>query len=109
MPCIQCSDGHWECGEDPRELCQGVWGPARLGSSREAQVVSKGSASGGLEAVPPDSGGWTKLGEFVAAFEVHYRIGFDGKPVVRIDHKTQRQHRPLPANNEHLGSGSRDE
>ena len=30
------------------------------------------------------SGNWIKVGEFVARFEVQYRFGHDGKPVVKI-------------------------
>jgi hypothetical protein len=107
MPCIQCSDGHWECGEDPRELCQN-FRLYSMSAPDAPEAAPKMSPAGGPQGVSTGAGGWTKLGEFVAAFEVHYRIGFDGKPVVRIEPKMQRQQRPRPVNSEPLGSGSKD-
>ncbi len=101
MPCKECADGHWECGEDPSELCQGV------GEEYQRRMMSQ-AAQGG-ETMPASSGGWTKLGEFVTRFEVFYRMGYDGKPVVRIEPKIHRPQRSRAVNNGPVGSGSRDE
>ena len=80
MPCIQCPDGHWECGEDPSELCQGGGGfrqHSMISAPEGREVISKTSQVN-------TSGNWIKVGEFVARFEVQYRFGHDGKPVVKI-------------------------
>jgi hypothetical protein len=77
MPCRECPDGHWECGEDRSELCQGNGG-FRQRSVTVAEDHDVTRASGNT------SGDWIKIGEFTARFAVHYRIGYDAKPVVKI-------------------------
>jgi hypothetical protein len=91
MPCEECPDGHWECGEDPSELCQD---PFRLYSmmaqSPGAAAMSNNPQAGGAHVIPAAPGDWTKVGEFIARFEVYYAWGHDGKPIVKIVPVTQR-------------------
>jgi len=122
MPCKECSDGHWECGEDPSELCQD---PFRLYSMMAqapgAAAMSNNPQAGGAQVMPAAPGDWTKVGEFIARYEIYYGWGHDGKPMVKIVPVTQggrplvaqrpvvaQPQRPRPLNSEPLGSGSKD-
>jgi hypothetical protein len=91
MPCRECPDGHWECGEDRSELCQGGGSGMRAMTSMasEANKASIDTHAGGPQALPAAPGDWTKVGEFVARYEVYCGWGDNGKPIVKIVPVTQ--------------------
>lgn len=90
MPCMECPDGHWECGEDRSELCRGGFRMNAMKSAAgEANNISIDPQAGSARALPANPGDWTKVGEFVARFEVYCGWGDNGKPIVRIVPVTQ--------------------
>ena len=91
MVCRECPDGHWECGEEWDELCQEgrLWMQSKMSPAQEAQPVSQRSMAGGQQVMPGAPGAWMPLGTFVATFNVYYRPGADGVPIVKIVPVTQ--------------------